>query len=72
MEEFALEKLIDDPAALAGLLSAARGTDTEGDPQSALLQALRPLLEPDLQEKVDRAVQAICLARAAGTILRGT
>lgn len=68
MEEFSLDKLINDPDALAGLLSAARES---GDPQSALLHALRPLLEQDLQEKVDRAARAICLARTAGAVLRG-
>lgn len=71
MEEFSLDKLINDPAALAGLLSAARENGTAGDPQSALLHALRPLLEQDLQEKVDRAARAICLARTAGAVLRG-
>lgn len=71
MEEFSLDKLIDDPETLAGLLSAARETNAAEDPQSALLRALRPLLEPDLQEKVDRAARAICLARTAGAVLGG-
>lgn len=71
MEEFSLDKLMNDPDALAGLLSAARENGAAGDPQSALLYALRPLLERDLQEKVDRAARAIRLARTAGAVLRG-
>lgn len=70
MEEFSLEKLISDPAELAGLLSAAQEAGPAEDAQSALLQALRPLLEPGLQEKVDRAARALRFARTAGTILR--
>lgn len=71
MEEFSLDKLMNDPDALAGLLSAARENGAAGDPQSALLYALRPLLERDIQEKVDRAARAIRLARTAGAVLRG-
>lgn len=71
MEEFSLDKLIGDPAALAGLLAAAREAGPPEDAQSALLEALRPLLEPDLREKVDRAARALRLARTAGAVLRG-
>ena len=71
MEEFSLDRLLSDPAELAGLLSAARLSETSEDPQTVLLHALRPLLEPDLQEKVDRAARAMHLARTAGAVLRG-
>lgn len=71
MEEFSLDKLLGDPAELAGLVAAAREAGPADDAQSALLQALRPLLEPDLQEKVDRAARALRLARTAGAVLRG-
>lgn len=49
------------PAAAASFAPRTRG----GTPQEALLQALRPFLRKDRQEKIERALQAARLAGLA-------
>lgn len=54
------------PELLQGLMQAAAEA-SKPDETSALLLALKPMLRPERQEKVDRAVQLLGVMRAAKT-----
>lgn len=54
------------PEMLQGLMQAAAEA-SKPDETSKLLLALKPMLRPERQEKVDRAIQMLGLMRAAKT-----
>ncbi len=54
------------PELLQGLMQAAKEA-SKPDETSELLLALKPMLRPERQEKVDRAVEMLRLMRAAKT-----
>ena len=54
------------PELLQGLMQAAAEA-SKPDETAALLLALKPMLRPERQEKVDRAVQLLGLMRAVKT-----
>lgn len=54
------------PELLQGLMQAAQEA-SKPDETSKLLLALKPMLRPERQEKVDRAVEMLRLMRAAKT-----
>lgn len=58
----------DRGSALRALLQQAGKLDRR---QENLLNALKPFLKPERQEKVDRAMQAARISRLAGAALRG-
>lgn len=51
-----------------GRLMSAWSEASRPDENTAFLEALRPLLRRDNQEKLDRAIQALRLMRAAKTV----
>ena len=60
-----------DPALLTRLLPLLRELNSPAnDQRTALLQALRPFLKPERQERVDRALQAAHLLQVGKTLLR--
>lgn len=55
------------PEMMSGLMSALSEA-SRPDASTALLEALRPLLRRENQEKIDRAIKALRLMRAAKTV----
>lgn len=55
------------PEMVSGVMSALSEA-TRPDESTALLEALRPLLRQENQEKIDRAIKALRLMRAARTV----
>ena len=53
-------------AALTGMLGKSR----EQSRAAALLNAMRPYMRPEKQEKLDRALQAARLAHMAGAVMK--
>jgi hypothetical protein len=64
-DEKAGDSLIS-PENVQGLLSALEEA-SKPDQATGVLEALRPLLQPERQGKIDRAIRAIRLMRAAKT-----
>jgi predicted naringenin-chalcone synthase len=64
--EEAAENSLISPENLHGLLSALEEA-SKPDRSTGVLEALRPLLQPERQGKIDRAIRAIRLIRAAKT-----
>ena len=61
------------PPPEAKLLSAITGMAGQKGEQSrsaALLNAMRPYMRPEKQEKLDRAMQIARMVRVAGTVMR--
>jgi hypothetical protein len=61
------EKALISPENLQGLLSALEEA-SKPDQATGVLEALRPLLQPERQGKIDRAIRAIGLIRAARSV----
>lgn len=55
------------PEAMQKVMTALSAA-SRPDQTTALLEALRPLLRPDRQGKLDRAIRAVRLMRAAQTV----
>ena len=53
-------------ASISGLL----GQKSEQSRSAALLNAMRPYMRPEKQEKLDRAMQITRMVRIAGTVMR--
>jgi hypothetical protein len=60
-------KALISPENLQGLLSALEEA-SKPDQATGVLEALRPLLQPERQGKIDRAIRAIGLIRAARSV----
>lgn len=70
----ALRELLANPAALTGAADLAgalcrpgRDTDAAAD----LIRALRPMLSPEGQARLDRAAETVRLAQTAAALLGG-
>ena len=57
-------------AKLLSSLSSMLGQKREQSRSAALLNAMRPYMRPEKQEKLDRAMQIARMVRVAGTVMR--
>ena len=62
---------LEDMGKIVKVLSAVRSHSQVDSQTAALLTALRPFLQPQRQQKLDRALRLAGLSKAAQEVLRG-
>ena len=59
-----------DPARIARLAALFSGAQSGSREKTALLQAMRPFLSAERQERLERAMRFASMAKLAGTVMR--